>query len=224
MNYHLANFHHFNHLIISAHQIHGHCIWIWFIQWKKPGKKKSVSHSILSDSFATPWTVTRQAPLSKGFSRQEYWSRLPFPFPGHLPDPWIEPRSPAWQADSLPSELPWVSKPNLLVSLPINKDCQLIPAPQLAPLGWFPLFLLITKIVFNQKLYPLKTIRILKTWLDMAIIFLGLEENILTVFSLWISLTQNGCQESIKPTRRNLSESLRASMPHRLVSVEKPFF
>ena len=78
-------------------------------------------------------------------------------------------------------------------------------------------------IVFNQKLYPLKTTRIQETWLDMAVIFLGLEENLLTVFSLWISLTQNGCQESIKPTRRNLSESLRVPMPHRLVSVEKPF-
>ena len=44
-------------------------------------------------------------PLSMEFSRQEYWSGLPFPSPGDLPDPGIEPRSPAWQADSLPSEL-----------------------------------------------------------------------------------------------------------------------
>ena len=54
--------------------------------------------------FATPWTVAYQAPLSMGFSRQEYWSRLPFPSPGDLPDPGIEPRSPALQADALPSE------------------------------------------------------------------------------------------------------------------------
>ena len=54
--------------------------------------------------FATPWTVTLQAPLSMGFSRQEYWSGLPFPSPGDLPDPGIEPRSPALQVDSLPSE------------------------------------------------------------------------------------------------------------------------
>ena len=53
----------------------------------------------------TPWTVVRQAPLSVGFSRQEYWSGLPFPSPGDLPDPRIELRSPASQADSLPSEL-----------------------------------------------------------------------------------------------------------------------
>ena len=53
-----------------------------------------------------PHGLYRQAPLSMGFSRQEYWSGLPFPSPGHLPDPGIEPRSPALQADSLPTELP----------------------------------------------------------------------------------------------------------------------
>ena len=47
-----------------------------------------------------------QAPLSTGFSRQEYWSGLPFPSPGDHPDPGIEPRSLAWQADSLPSDPP----------------------------------------------------------------------------------------------------------------------
>ena len=45
--------------------------------------------------FATPWTVAYQAPLSMGFSRQEYWSGLPFPSPGDLPDPGIKPGSPA---------------------------------------------------------------------------------------------------------------------------------
>ena len=45
--------------------------------------------------FATPWTVAHQAPLSMGFSRQEYWSWLPFPSPGDLPDPGIEPLSTA---------------------------------------------------------------------------------------------------------------------------------
>ena len=50
-----------------------------------------------------PWTVACQAPLSMEFSRQEYWSGLPFPSPGDLPDPGIEPGSPALQADSLPS-------------------------------------------------------------------------------------------------------------------------
>ena len=65
----------------------------------------SVSHSVVSDS-ATPWTVACQAPLSMGFSRQEYWSELPLPSPGDLPDPGIEPGSPASQANSLPPEPP----------------------------------------------------------------------------------------------------------------------
>ena len=56
--------------------------------------------------FSTPWTIAYQAPLSMGFSRQEYWSGLPFPSPGDLPDPGIEPRSSALQSDSLPSEPP----------------------------------------------------------------------------------------------------------------------
>ena len=56
--------------------------------------------------FATPWTVAYQDSLSMGFSRQEYWSGLPFPSPGDLPDPGIEPRSPALQADALTSEPP----------------------------------------------------------------------------------------------------------------------
>ena len=55
--------------------------------------------------FATPWTVTQQAPLSMGFSRQEYCSGLPFPSPGNLLNPGIEPRSPELQADSLLFEL-----------------------------------------------------------------------------------------------------------------------
>ena len=50
--------------------------------------------------------IAYQAPLSMGFSRQEYWSELPFPSPGDLPDPGIEPGSPALQADSLPTEPP----------------------------------------------------------------------------------------------------------------------
>ena len=62
---------------------------------------KSVSYSVVSDSLQS-W----QAPQSMRFSRQEYWSGLPCPPPGDLPDPGIEPMSPALQADSLPSEPP----------------------------------------------------------------------------------------------------------------------
>ena len=66
-------------------------------------KVKSLSRVRL---FVIPWTVVYQASLSMGFSRQEYWSGLPFPSPGDLPDPGIKPRSPALQADALPSEPP----------------------------------------------------------------------------------------------------------------------
>ena len=55
---------------------------------------------------ATPWTVAYQVPPSMGFSRQEYWSGVPFPSPGDLPNPGIKPGSPAFQADALTSEPP----------------------------------------------------------------------------------------------------------------------
>ena len=64
---------------------------------------KSLSHVRL---FATSWTVACQTCHSMGFSRQEYWSGLPFPSPGDLPDPGIKPRSPTLQADSLATEPP----------------------------------------------------------------------------------------------------------------------
>ena len=62
-------------------------------------ESESVSCSVVSD-FATPWTVAHQAPLPMKFSRQEYWCGLAFPPPGDLPDPEIEARSLALQADS----------------------------------------------------------------------------------------------------------------------------
>ena len=62
--------------------------------------------------FATPWTVACQVPPSMGFSRQEHWSGLPFSSPGDLPDPGIEPRSPALRADTLPSEPPEKLRPS----------------------------------------------------------------------------------------------------------------
>ena len=89
-------------------------------------KVKSLSRVRL---FATPWPVAYQASRSMGFSRQEYWSGLPFPSPGDLPDPGIEPRSPALYADALPSEPPGKSSghdkvPNILFSLRVS--CSLI--------------------------------------------------------------------------------------------------
>ena len=77
------------------------CIHIWYeVKWSEV---KLLSHVWL---FVTLWTVAYQDPQFMGFSRQEYWSGLPFPSPGDLPDLGIEPRSPALQADSFPSEPP----------------------------------------------------------------------------------------------------------------------
>ena len=89
-------------------------MWRWLVSYmnsigidterKKRKKVKLLSRVQL---FGTPWTVAHQAPLSMGFSRQEYWSGLPFPSLGDLPNPRTEPRSPALQADTLTSEPPW---------------------------------------------------------------------------------------------------------------------
>ena len=67
--------------------------------------------------FAAPCTIAHQAPLSMGLDRQEYWSGLPFPSPGYLPDPGIEPRSLALLADILTSEPP--EKPLYLHNTPV---------------------------------------------------------------------------------------------------------
>ena len=86
------------------------CIFNWLsrrffyqLVYEKKVKVKLLGHVQL---FATPWTVAYQAPQSMEFSRQEYWSGLPFPSPGDLLDPGIESRSPTLQADALPSEPP----------------------------------------------------------------------------------------------------------------------
>ena len=77
-------------------------------------KVKSLSRIQL---FSTPWTVAHEAPPCMEFSRQEYWSGLPFLSPGDLPDPGIEPKSPALQADSLLSEPPRKPKTTVVGSL-----------------------------------------------------------------------------------------------------------
>ena len=84
------------------------CVWLMNISYmcRTVSEVKSFSCVWL---FATPWCVAHQAPLFMGFSRQEYWSGLPFPSPGALPNPGTEPRSPALQADALTSEPPSVS-------------------------------------------------------------------------------------------------------------------
>ena len=67
--------------------------------------KVKIGCSVMSDSVKS-WIIPRQAPLSMKFFRQEYWSGLPCPSPGNLPDPGIKPRSPALWADSLPPQPP----------------------------------------------------------------------------------------------------------------------
>ena len=69
----------------------------------------------MSDSFVTPWTVAYKAPLSIAFPRQEYWSGLPFPSPGDLPNSEIEPVSPALIGRLFTTELP--GKPRTVLSL-----------------------------------------------------------------------------------------------------------
>ena len=76
-------------------------------------------------SLMTSWTVACQDPLSMGFSRQEHWSGWPFLSPGDLPNPGNEPRSPALQADSLPTEL--------RASFPTSKSCFVIWRNMLRP-------------------------------------------------------------------------------------------
>ena len=74
-------------------------------------EREGVSRSVVSDSFATPWTLAHQAPLSVEFSRQEYWSGWPFSSPGDLPNSGMEAGSPALWADSLLSEPPGCPRP-----------------------------------------------------------------------------------------------------------------
>ena len=100
--------------------------------WDSPGKSTGVGYHFLLQCmkvkvkslsrvqhFVTPWTVAHQAPPSMGFSRQEYWNGLPFPSPGDLPNPGIEPGSPALEADALNSESP--GKPHSFNFPPLDK-------------------------------------------------------------------------------------------------------
>ena len=85
--------------------------------------KKKVKWLSCVQLFATPWTVAHQAPLSMGFSGQEYWSGLPFLSPGNLPDPGTEPRSPTLQAGALTSEPPGKPCQKKRVSLISQTSC-----------------------------------------------------------------------------------------------------
>ena len=96
----------------------------------------------------TPWTVAHQASLFREFPRQEYWSGLPVPPPGDLPDPGIEPASPAWQVDSLllkhlgnpPGNSPAMKIPAVALELPIlNNEVFLVTNyPEVIADSFFP--------------------------------------------------------------------------------------
>ena len=92
-------------------------------------KVKVKSLSLCDRLFVTLWTVAHQVPPSMGFSRQEYWSGLPFPSPGDLPNPRIEPRSPALQADALTVELPGKPKNTGVSSLSLRQ--KIFPSQEL---------------------------------------------------------------------------------------------
>ena len=86
-------------MVAWHHQRNGH-------EFKQTLKWSEVKSPSRVRPFVTPWTVAYQTPPSMGFSRQEYWSGLPFPSPGDLPNPGIKPGSPALQTDTLLSEPP----------------------------------------------------------------------------------------------------------------------
>ena len=88
------------------------------LRWAKGKEKVKVKSHSRVRLFATPWAVAYQASPSMGFSRQEYWSGLPFPSPGTLPDPGFKPRSPVLQVDALSFEPP--EKPIAVQTSPLS--------------------------------------------------------------------------------------------------------
>ena len=99
---------------------------LWKFLWTAPlHESESVNRSVVSDSLRPH--VAHQAPLSMQFSRQEYWSGLAFPPPGDVPHPGIKPRSPALQADSLPSQPPGKPHPQVVsTNLILYSTCDLL--------------------------------------------------------------------------------------------------
>ena len=110
----------------------------WILAWQMPKKHmislKGIFHVIIFKAggdglvskscltLVTPWTIPFQFPLSMGFSRQEYWSGLPFPSPGDLPNPGIKPGSHALQESSLPTELQGKPFSRLLAGYYVNSE------------------------------------------------------------------------------------------------------
>ena len=142
----------------------------------KKVKVKSLSRVQL---FATPWTVARQALLSMGFSRQENWSGLPYPSPGDLPNPGIEPRSPTLQTNALPSEsqgkpvsinkvhsinISYKYMRKVHIKIPVHNCCHLTPSPCQLPRGWWP-----PKTLKRQSIYTAVLIHLIPESLPQSI-------------------------------------------------------
>ena len=103
------------------------------------------SHEVMSDSFATPWMVAHQSPLSMGFSKQECWSGLPFPSPGDLPDPGIEPVPPALAGGFFTTEP--CGKPKLKIKVRKIKRLTRNLSPQLAwQYFWIKFLIIFTEL------------------------------------------------------------------------------
>ena len=109
--------------LLSKSLIQFFCSWVGLCSLPVSESENEVAQ--LCPTLCDPWTVAHQAPPSMGFSRQEYWSGLPFSSPGDLPDPGIEPSSPTLQADYLLSEPP--GKPNKCCL--VTKSCPTLLQP-----------------------------------------------------------------------------------------------
>ena len=95
--------------------------------------ERGLSHFSHVWIIATLWTIACEVPLSTGFSRQEYWSELPFPSPGVLPDPGIKLTSAVLQADSLPLSHQGLPIPQRLMQIRLSLPCVPSPAPTTRP-------------------------------------------------------------------------------------------
>ena len=125
-----------------------------------PWKKVKVKSLGCVQLFMTPWTIVHQAPPSMGFSRQEYWCGFLFPSPGDLPNPGIEPRSPALQADSLTSEPPGLRKVMTnLDSLLKSRDITLPTKVHLVKAMVFPLL-----IMYSYESWTMKKAEHWRNW------------------------------------------------------------
>ena len=136
--------------------------------------------------FATPWTVAHQAPLSIGFSRQEYWSGLPFPSPGALPNPGIKPRSPALAGRFFTTSATWEvpsKQYSGLISFRIDgliSDCQeSFPTPQFKSINSLIAFFMVQ---FSHPYMTTKKTTALTIWPFVGRVMMSLLFNMLSRF------------------------------------------